>query len=84
MVSVRLFGTFRLDTGVKGFDADVSSVKELYPILLEKALEINPKSTVSQKDIEACIVIVNGIQTNKKAQLKDGDEVMILSPVCGG
>ncbi len=84
MVKVRMFGLFRLDSGIKELEADVSSVKELYPILLRKAKKLNPKTKITAKDIDGCIVLVNGKQKKKTAQLEDGDEVMLMSPVCGG
>ena len=84
MVNVKLFGLFRLDTGIKSLETEASCVKDLYPVLLKKAKEVNPKTKISAKDIDGCIVVVNGVQTNKKAALKDGDEVMLMSPVCGG
>lgn len=84
MVHVQLFGLFRLDTGIKEMDADVKTVKELYPILLKKAKEINPDTTITSKDIDGCIIVINGVQTKKSAKLKDGDQVMLMSPVCGG
>lgn len=84
MVNVKLFGLFRLDTGIKELDADVSSVKELYPVLLAKAKEKNPDTTITSKDIDGCIVVINGKQSKKSAKLSDGDKVMLMSPVCGG
>lgn len=84
MVHVQLFGLFRLDTGIKELDADAKTVKELYPILLNKAKEINPDTKITSKDIDGCIIVVNGVQTSKSAKLKDGDQVMLMSPVCGG
>ena len=84
MVNVKLFGLFRLDTGLKELNVDAVYVKDLYPILLEEAKKLNPKTKITAKDIDGCIVVVNGVQTNKKAKLKDGDEVMLMSPVCGG
>lgn len=85
MITVKLFGLFRLDTGIKEFQTDkANSVKELYPLLLERAREINPSTKITSKDIDGCIIIVNGGQTNKNCKLADGDEVMLMSPVCGG
>jgi len=84
MVNVKLFGLFRLDTGIKELNADVSCVKELYPILLEEAKKINPNTQITAKDIDGCIVVINGVQSKKTAQLKDGDKLMLMSPVCGG
>ena len=84
MVKVELFGLFRLDTGIKEMEAEAESVKDLYPLLLAEAKRLNPKTKITAKDIDGCIVVVNGKQTNKKARLRDGDTVMLMSPVCGG
>lgn len=84
MVKVKLFGLFRLDTGIKELDADAKSVKELYPILLEEAKKVNPTTMITAKDIDGCIVVINGKQSKKSSKLKDGDEVYLMSPVCGG
>ena len=84
MVQVKLFGLFRLDTGLKELKADVGTVKELYPILLEEAKKANPATKVTAEDIDGCIVVINGKQCKKRAKLKDGDEVWLMSPVCGG
>ena len=84
MVKVKLFGTFRLDTGLKELDAEASSVKDLYPILLEEAKKVNPTTTVTADDIDGCIVVINGKQCKKNSKLKDGDTVFLMSPVTGG
>ena len=84
MVNVKLFGLFRLDTGLKELKAEVDTVKELYPILLEEAKKANPATKVTAEDIDGCIVVINGKQCKKSAKLKDGDEVWLMSPVCGG
>lgn len=84
MVKVKLFGIFRLDTGIREMEAEASSVKELLPQVLEKAKENNPKIKMTLKDLDGCIVVVNGVQKNKTVKLRDGDEVMLMSPVCGG
>ena len=84
MVKVKLFGLFRLDTGLKELEADVKSVKELYPVLLAEAKKVKPDTKVTAADIDGCIVMINGKQGKKSSALKDGDEVMLMSPVCGG
>lgn len=84
MVQVKLFGLIRLDTGLKELRADAASVKDLYPVLLREAKRANPATTISAKDIDGCIVLVNNRQCSKHTKLKDGDTVMLMSPVCGG
>ena len=82
MVKVKLFGLLRLDTGLKELEAN--SVKELYPLILEAAHSARPGTAVTLKDIDGCIVMINGVQGKKSSKLAPGDEVMLMSPVCGG
>lgn len=84
MVNVKLFGLFRLDTGLKELEAKAATVAELYPILLAEAKRVNPGTKVTAKDIDGCIVMINGKQGRKSSPLRDGDLVMLMSPVCGG
>ncbi len=84
MVSVKLFGLFRIDTGIKRFECEAASVKELRTKLLEEAKRLNPDTNITSKDIDGCIILVNGSAAGKSSGLKDGDEVTLMSPVCGG
>ncbi len=84
MVKVKLFGLLRLDTGIKELEADVKSVKGLYTVLLSEAKKAKPDTKVCAKDIDGCIVMINGKAGKKNSRLKDGDEVLLMSPVCGG
>jgi len=85
MITVKCFGLFRLDTGIKKIEVEkADTVKDLYPVLLKEAKEKNPRTKITAKDIEGCIIVVNGTQTKKTQALKDGDEVHLMSPVCGG
>ena len=84
MVTVKLFGLFRLDTGLKTLSVEAGSVKELYPILLAEAKKAKPDTRVTAGDIDGCIVVINGKQARKSSPLKDGDQVSLMSPVCGG
>ena len=84
MVHVKLFGLLRLDTGLKELNAEAASVKALYPILLEASKKANPDTKITAADIDGCIVIINGAQSKKSSRLHDGDEVWLMSPVCGG
>ena len=84
MVTVKLFGLFRLDTGLKTLTAEANSVKELYPILLAEAKKARPDTRITAADIDGCIVVVNGRQARKNSPLRDGDQVSLMSPVCGG
>ena len=84
MVTVKLFGLFRLDTGLRELSAEAGTVKELYPVLLAEAKKVNPATKITAADLDGCIVVINGRQCKKSAKFKDGDEVWLMSPVCGG
>ena len=84
MVTVKLFGLFRLDTGLKSLNVEANSVKELYPILLAEAKKVKPDTRITAADIDGCIVVINGKQGKKSSPLNDGDQVSLMSPVCGG
>lgn len=83
-VNVKLLGMFRLNTGLHQLEADAVRVKDLFPILLAQARELKPETTISQADIDGCIILVNGAQCKKNTKLVDGDTVHLMSPVCGG
>ena len=84
MVHVKLFGLLRLDTGLKALDAEAATVGDLYPILLAEAKRMKPATKVTAKDVDGCIVLINGKQGKKSSRLRDGDQVQLMSPVCGG
>ena len=84
MVHVKLFGLLRLDTGLKELDAEAAAVRDLYPILLAEAKRAKPSTKITAKDVDGCVVLINGKQGKKSSRLKDGDQVMLMSPVCGG
>ena len=84
MVHVKLFGLFRLNTGLKELSAEAADVRALYPVLLEAARRADPETKITKADIDGCIVIINGRQGKKTSRLSDGDEVWLMSPVCGG
>ena len=83
-VNVKLLGMFRLDTGLHELSAEADRVKDLYPILLEKAHEAKPGTQITAADIDGCIILIDGKQCRKSRKLVDGDTVYLMSPVCGG
>ena len=84
MVTVKLFGTLRLDCGVKSLSVEARSVKELYPLVLREILSVRPDSGVTEAALRGCHVAVNGKQVTARAALRDGDEVWLFPPVAGG
>lgn len=84
MVKVKLFGLLRMDTGLKELNLEATSVRDLYPQILAQAMLAHPGTRVSARDIDGCIIMINGVQGKKSSPLKNGDTVMLMSPVCGG
>ena len=78
MIRVKLFGLLRLSTGLKEVEIAAADMNAVYRALAARA----PQLTV--KELNRCVVFINGKQGNRRSKLKDGDEVMLLSPVAGG
>lgn len=78
MITVKLYGLLRLDSGIRELSLDVKTVPELYSRLLEHS------DRITKKDLEGCVLLVNGKAANRRTKLADGDVVQLLSPVAGG
>ena len=75
MITVKLFGLVRLETGIKELQVDAANVKEL-----KKALTLH----IPEEKIKGCVLLVNSKAANRFTKLKDGDQVMLMPPVAGG
>ena len=75
MITVKLFGLVRLQTGIKELQVDAANVREL-----KKALTRH----IPEGKIKGCVLLVNGKTANRFTKLKDGDQVMLMPPVAGG
>ena len=76
MITVKLYGLLRIESGIKEKQLEAASVKEVLEALAECG--------VPQKDINSCVILVNGKSANKRSKLTDGDTVVLMSPVAGG
>ena len=76
MITVKLYGLLRLDSGIKEKQLEASTVK--------KVLESLVDCGIPRKDLNGCVILVNGSSANKRGKLKDGDTVVLMSPVAGG
>ena len=76
MITVKLYGLLRLESGMKEKQMEASSVIEVLEVLAECG--------ISKKDLNGCVVLVNGNSANKRSKLTDGDTVVLMSPVAGG
>ena len=84
MVTVKLFGLLRLDSGVKQLELEAATVQELYPKLLEALHNARPNSSLTLKDLKACAVAVNESPAKPATKLRDGDIVYLIPPIAGG
>ena len=76
MITVKLFGLLRIDSGIKERRIEAERVRD---VLDELARQGIPK-----KDLLGCVILVNGKTANKRTLLHDGDVVQLMSPVAGG
>lgn len=81
-MTVRLFGVFRLKSGISRITLDITQGAELFKELSRKF------SDISEKEWEKSVLYLNGklisINKFKKTQLDTADEILIMSPVSGG
>ena len=84
MITVKLFGTFRLDSGIKEMQVEAKTVKDIYPIVMDEVLRINPDTTLTMKDVKGCIVSIDGKQVGVRTKVNDGDVVYLVPAVAGG
>ena len=78
MITVKLYGLLRLDSGLKELQLEAADVKGLKRELLQAT------DRITRQDLEGCILLINGKPGRRTTKLKDGDEVTLLSPVAGG
>jgi len=76
MITVKLYGLLRLDSGIKELQLPAQTVKEVLNALEHRG--------VSQKDLSGCVIFLNGKSASKRSKLNHGDTVVLMSPVAGG
>ena len=84
MVTVKLFGTFRLDSGLKELQLEAGSVKDIFPLIMDEVRRLDPQTELTMKDLKSCIVSLNGRQVGMRAALNDGALVILVPAVAGG
>ena len=76
MITVKLYGLLRIESGIREKQLEAATVKEV--------LEALAGDGISPKALNSCILLVNGSSGSKRSKLKDGDTVVLMSPVAGG
>ena len=76
MITVKLYGLLRVESGIKTLQTEADSIKTLYARLQEAGLD--------KQALKGCYVRINDIPASGNRKLKDGDVVQLLPPVAGG
>ena len=76
MITVKLFGLLRIDSGIKERKIEAAGMRDVFQDLMQQG--------ITQKDLNGCIILINGKPANKRSSLHDGDVVQLMSPVAGG
>ena len=76
MITVKLYGLLRLDSGIKERNLEAADLKEVFRNLMDQGI---PK-----KDLNGCVILINGKPASKRSSLHDGDVVQLMPPVAGG
>ena len=76
MITVKLYGLLRINSGIKERKIEAESIKDVLEDLMMQG--------ISRKELDGCIVLINQKSANKKSKLTEGDVVQLMSPVAGG
>ena len=76
MITAKLYGLLRIESGIKEKQLEAATVKEV--------LEQLAACGIDCKDLNGCVILINGNTANKRSKLTDGDTVVLMSPVGGG
>ena len=76
MITVKLYGLLRIETGIKERQIEASNIKDVLDGLESQG--------ISRKDLTGCVILINQKPANKRSSLYDGDVVQLMSPVAGG
>ena len=76
MITVKLYGLLRIDSGIKQRNLEAACMQDVLEDLAQQGID--------RKDLESCVMLINGKPAKKRSVLNPGDEVQLLSPVAGG
>ena len=76
MITVKLYGLLRLESGIRERQLEAKTVKEVFAALEEAGAD--------SKALAGCLILINGKSGNKRSKLTPGDTVVLMSPVAGG
>ena len=84
MITVKLFGTLRIDSGVKEVQTEAKRVKDIYAPVLDAIRLKQPDTCITLKTLKGCRIAVNGNAATPNAALQPSDIVYLFPAVAGG
>ena len=76
MITVKLYGLLRIESGIKEKQLAAATVKDV--------LEQLARCGIPRNNLNSCVILVNGSSAGKRSKLTHGDTVVLMSPVAGG
>ena len=76
MITVKLYGLLRIDSGIKERKIEATHMKDVLDDLMAQG--------ISRQDLSGCVILINGKSASKRSVLQNGDVVQLMSPVAGG
>ena len=76
MITVKLYGLLRIESGIKEKQLEADTVADV--------LEALAACGIPKRDLKGCVILLNGKPAVKRSKLKNGDSVILMSPVAGG
>ena len=76
MITVKLYGLLRIESGIKEKQLEAATVAEVLDALAECG--------IPRRDLKGCVILLDGKSATKRSKLKNGDTVILMSPVAGG
>jgi len=76
MITVKLYGLLRLDTGIREVQLEADTVNDVLVYLQGQG--------VGRQALNGCLILCNGKPAKKRSKLQPGDVVQLLPPVAGG
>ena len=76
MITVKLYGLLRIESGIKEKQLNAATAADVLDTLAECGIR--------KKDLDGCMILINGKTGKKRSKLADGDTVVLMSPVASG
>ena len=76
MITVKLYGLLRIESGIKEKQLEAATVADV--------LDTLAACGIPKRDLNGCVILLAGKSATKRSKLKNGDTVILMSPVAGG